>query len=91
MRKNQYEEALFRVEDDRFELDMMIETNASAMRTMANLARQLEVHNPVDVQDCRFLDFFPALLVPCSAKKLLKAQQQWPGSPVACVATDGST
>lgn len=43
MRKNQYEEALFRVEDDRFELDMMIETNASAMRTMANLARQLEV------------------------------------------------
>ncbi len=43
MRKNQYEEALFRVEDDRFELDMMIETNASAMRAMANLARQLEV------------------------------------------------
>jgi Sin3 family co-repressor len=46
MRKNQYEEALFRVEDDRFELDMMIETNASAMRTMANLARQLEVRVP---------------------------------------------
>lgn len=30
MRKNQYEEALFRCEDDRFDLDMHIETNASA-------------------------------------------------------------
>lgn len=46
MRKNQYEEALFRVEDDRFELDMMIETNASALRAMAHLARQLEVLLP---------------------------------------------
>ena len=53
MRKNQYEEALFRVEDDRFELDMMIETNASAMRTMANLARQLEVSiAPYLIADC---------------------------------------
>ena len=53
MRKNQYEEALFRVEDDRFELDMMIETNASAMRTMANLARQLEVSvTPLWTADC---------------------------------------
>jgi len=32
MRKNQYEEALFRCEDDRFELDMCIETNASTLR-----------------------------------------------------------
>ena len=54
MRKNQYEEALFRVEDDRFELDMMIETNASAMRTMANLARQLEV----SIAPCPIADFY---------------------------------
>lgn len=32
MRKNQYEEALFRCEDDRFELDMCIETNTSTLR-----------------------------------------------------------
>lgn len=32
MRKNQYEEALFRCEDDRYELDMAIEQNMSAIR-----------------------------------------------------------
>ena len=39
MRKNQYEEALFRCEDDRFELDMVIERNTSTMRTMGPLVR----------------------------------------------------
>lgn len=37
MRKNQYEEALFRCEDDRFELDMCIETNASTLREFPSL------------------------------------------------------
>ena len=37
MRKNQYEEALFRCEDDRFELDMVIERNTSTMRAMGPL------------------------------------------------------
>ena len=32
MRKNQYEEALFRCEDDRYEFEMCIETNASTLR-----------------------------------------------------------
>ncbi|KAF5839292.1 hypothetical protein DUNSADRAFT_1165 [Dunaliella salina] len=32
MRKNQYEEALFRCEDDRYEFEMCIEQNRSAMR-----------------------------------------------------------
>ena len=39
MRKNQYEEALFRCEDDRFELDMVIERNTSTMRAMGPLVR----------------------------------------------------
>lgn len=39
MRKNQYEEALFRCEDDRFELDMVIETNASAIRAITPLVQ----------------------------------------------------
>lgn len=33
-RKNQYEEALFRAEDDHFELDMIIDQNSSAIRTL---------------------------------------------------------
>eukprot|EP00798_Chlamydomonas_sp_ICE-L_P000490 gene490-1896_t len=32
MRKNQYEEALFRCEDDRYEFDMCIETNHAALK-----------------------------------------------------------
>jgi histone deacetylase complex regulatory component SIN3 len=36
-RKNQYEESLFKCEDDRFELDMLIETNASTMRVMTQM------------------------------------------------------
>ena len=41
MRKNIYEEALFRSEDDRFELDMVIECGASAIRAMKPLVAQL--------------------------------------------------
>lgn len=41
-RKNQYEEALFRAEDDHFELDMIIDQNASAMNALQPLAAALE-------------------------------------------------
>ena len=46
MRKNQYEEALFRCEDDRFELDMVIERNASAIRTLGPLVDQIGGEHP---------------------------------------------
>lgn len=46
MRKNQYEEALFRCEDDRFELDMVIESNASAVRAITPLVQQLSEMTP---------------------------------------------
>ena len=46
MRKNIYEEALFRSEDDRFELDMVIECGASAIRAMAPLVAQLALLPP---------------------------------------------
>ena len=46
MRKNIYEEALFRSEDDRFELDMVIECGASAIRAMAPLVSQLALLPP---------------------------------------------
>jgi hypothetical protein len=41
-RKNQYEEALFRAEDDHFELDMVMEQNASTLRALRPLAAALE-------------------------------------------------
>ncbi|PSC76597.1 Paired amphipathic helix isoform C [Micractinium conductrix] len=41
-RKNQYEEALFRAEDDHFELDMIIDQNASAIKALQPLAAALE-------------------------------------------------
>ncbi len=42
MRKNQYEEALFRCEDDRYELDIYIETNKSTIRALKPLKDQIE-------------------------------------------------
>ena len=41
-RKNQYEEALFRCEDEQFEMDMMIDQNDSAVMRMRTLAAQIE-------------------------------------------------
>ena len=41
MRKNQYEEALFRCEDDRFELDMAIECSQSAVRALTAVAEEI--------------------------------------------------
>mmetsp|Transcript_24143 Transcript_24143/g.29248 ORF Transcript_24143/g.29248 Transcript_24143/m.29248 type:complete len:1244 (-) Transcript_24143:506-4237(-) len=42
MRKNQYEESLFRCEDDRFELDMVIETNTATMKLLEKLDEQVK-------------------------------------------------
>ena len=41
MRKNQYEEALFRCEDDRFELDMAIECSRSAVRALQEVVAEV--------------------------------------------------
>ncbi|GLD92507.1 hypothetical protein PINS_up001066 [Pythium insidiosum] len=43
MRKNQYEEALFKCEDERFEIDMVIDANASAISILEPLAREIEI------------------------------------------------
>jgi paired amphipathic helix protein Sin3a len=42
MRKNQYEEALFKCEDDRYELDMVIDSNLSTIRALEPLALEIE-------------------------------------------------
>ena len=44
-RKNQYEESLFKCEDDRFELDMLIEANSSTMRVMHQLVEEDKVNS----------------------------------------------
>ena len=41
MRKNQYEEALFRCEDDRFELDMAIECSLSAVKALRDVVNEI--------------------------------------------------
>ncbi|RLN32219.1 hypothetical protein BBJ28_00005178, partial [Nothophytophthora sp. Chile5] len=43
MRKNQYEEALFKCEDERFEIDMVIEANASTISILEPLAHEIEI------------------------------------------------
>jgi len=45
-RKNQYEENLFKCEDERFELDMVIENNASAIRVLEPLEEKIEKMTP---------------------------------------------
>ncbi|MEW5314307.1 MAG: hypothetical protein WDW38_005815 [Sanguina aurantia] len=42
MRKNQYEEALFRCEDDRYEFEMCIETNGAAMKRLRAISERLQ-------------------------------------------------
>lgn len=41
MRKNQYEEALFRSEDDRFDIDMVIDCNTSCIRILEPIAEEI--------------------------------------------------
>lgn len=41
LRKNQYEEMLFKCEDDRFELDLVIELNASTVRTLERVLKSM--------------------------------------------------
>lgn len=41
MRKNQYEEALFRCEDERYEVDMVIDNNVSTIRVLEPLVEEI--------------------------------------------------
>ncbi|KAL3511225.1 hypothetical protein ACH5RR_030626 [Cinchona calisaya] len=52
MRKNQYEESLFRCEDDRFELDMLIASvNATIERVGELLNKMIDDTSPICVED----------------------------------------
>jgi paired amphipathic helix protein Sin3a len=40
-KKNQYEELIFRIEDERFELDLVLETNLSTIRALENVQAKM--------------------------------------------------
>ncbi|KAG2499920.1 hypothetical protein HYH03_002207 [Edaphochlamys debaryana] len=46
MRKNQYEESLFRCEDDRYEFEMAIERNMATLKRLKPLAQRIATMNP---------------------------------------------
>ncbi|XP_016559073.1 paired amphipathic helix protein Sin3-like 2 isoform X2 [Capsicum annuum] len=65
MRRNQYEESLFRCEDDRFELDMLLESVSSATKRAEELLNALN-DNSVGVDGpIRIEDHFTALNLRC--------------------------
>eukprot|EP00594_Rhizosolenia_setigera_P008265 CAMPEP_0178955992 /NCGR_PEP_ID=MMETSP0789-20121207/9949_1 /TAXON_ID=3005 /ORGANISM="Rhizosolenia setigera, Strain CCMP 1694" /LENGTH=1418 /DNA_ID=CAMNT_0020637757 /DNA_START=123 /DNA_END=4379 /DNA_ORIENTATION=- len=51
LRKNECEDALYRIEDDRFEIDMAIERNASAMRALAPMAEETKTLKELEEKD----------------------------------------
>jgi len=46
MRKNPFEEALFKCEDERFELDIMIETAYFTLKLMENAHNEMKLLHP---------------------------------------------
>ena len=49
-RKNQYEEALFKCEDERFEMDMLIEANQATLMVLEPLAQKLANMSPAELE-----------------------------------------
>lgn len=55
-RKNIYEENLFKIEDERFELDMLIENNSAAIRVLEPLNDQIAIMPPEAAKRVRLPD-----------------------------------
>ncbi|CAJ2665561.1 unnamed protein product [Trifolium pratense] len=65
MRRNQYEESLFRCEDDRFELDMLLESVSSAAKRAEELYNSI-IENKISVESLsRIEDHFTVLNLRC--------------------------
>uniref|UniRef100_A0A7N0V4M3 Histone deacetylase interacting domain-containing protein n=1 Tax=Kalanchoe fedtschenkoi TaxID=63787 RepID=A0A7N0V4M3_KALFE len=65
MRRNQYEESLFRCEDDRFELDMLLESVTSASRRVEELLNKLNDDALDSLLPLRLEEHFSALNLRC--------------------------
>ncbi|KAH8584017.1 Sin3 like paired amphipathic helix containing [Cryptosporidium sp. chipmunk genotype I] len=55
MRKNVYEENLFKCEDERFELDMVIENNRSTINALEPIAEKISKLSPEDKKNFRLI------------------------------------
>lgn len=55
-RKTQYEEFIYRCEDERFELDVVIETNSSTIRVLEGVQKKLSRMSPEEVARFRLDD-----------------------------------
>ncbi|KAK7266241.1 hypothetical protein RIF29_18883 [Crotalaria pallida] len=65
MRRNQYEESLFRCEDDRFELDMLLESVSSAAKRAEELYNNI-TENKINMENLGRIDeHFTALNLRC--------------------------
>ncbi|KAA8530290.1 hypothetical protein F0562_004999 [Nyssa sinensis] len=65
MRRNQYEESLFRCEDDRFELDMLLESVSSTAKRVEELLNSIN-DNSINLESpIRTEDHFTALNLRC--------------------------
>ncbi|CAN4116256.1 unnamed protein product [Withania somnifera] len=62
MRKNQYEESLFRCEDDRFELDMLLESVNATTRRVEELLNKINDNTISSESHIRVEEHFTALL-----------------------------
>lgn len=55
-RKNQYEEYMYRCEDERFELDVVIETNAATIRVLEGVQKKINRMSPDEISRYRLDD-----------------------------------
>lgn len=65
MRKNQYEESLFRCEDDRFELDMLLESVNVTTKRVEELLDKINNNTIKTDSPIRIEDYFTALNLRC--------------------------
>ncbi|XP_075524443.1 paired amphipathic helix protein Sin3-like 4 isoform X3 [Primulina tabacum] len=65
MRKNQYEESLFRCEDDRFELDMLLESVNATTKHVEELLDSINVNTSMTDSSFRVEDHLTALNLRC--------------------------
>lgn len=52
-KKNPYEDTLFRAEDERYEMDRIIEINATTIRNFENVHKKIQAMNPEEAQKFR--------------------------------------
>lgn len=65
MRRNQYEESLFRCEDDRFELDMLLESVSSTAKRVEDLLNNINNHSISADGPMRIEEHFTPLNLRC--------------------------